>query len=372
VDRQARPSTRRVTPTDAPAPITRLAMTSTEEFLVWPEGQRPPNLVRSVLAKTWHRVWEDRILGLAAEAGFWALLSLPSLLLAIFGLLGYFSGVLGQENIQKIHDDVIRVASDVITPSTANDTVGPIVESILKHGHPEVVSIGFLISLWSGSTVMSDYVNVITVAYDMRGLRSAVRSRVVALGLYMGAVIVGLVLLPALALGPDAIVSLFPTVAARSASTTVHVLYWPVVVLGSIAALNTLYMLCLPVRVRWRRGIPGSLVAVSAWLLGSFLVRSYVESGFRSGSYGGTLGAPIATLLFFYVTALAVLIGAELNSAIDAVWPVPSTASGRAQSVRKAAEREGRGREQERPAGDDAPTVTDVWRDLPPDATRAG
>lgn len=350
-------------------------MSSTEEFLIWPEGERPPHLVRQVLAKTWHRVWEDRLLGLAAEAGFWALLSLPSLLLAVFGLLGYFRGVLGPHNIQKIHDDVIRVASDVLTPNTANNTIGPIVSDILKNGHPEVVSIGFLISVWSGSTVMSDYVNVITVAYDMRGLRSAVRSRLVALGLYIGAVVVGLVLLPVLTLGPDAIVSLFPSGLAHSVNTLVRVLYWPVVAVGSIVVLTTMYMLCLPVRVRWRRGIPGSLVAVSAWLLGSFLVRTYVQSGFRSGSYGGTLGAPIATLLFFYVLALAVLIGAELNSAIDAVWPIPSTASGRAQSVRKVAERERQARQRQvaqRQPRDEGPPVPDVWRELPPDATQAG
>jgi membrane protein len=195
-----------------------------------------------------------------------------------------------------------------------------------------------------------------------------VRSLLVAHGLYLGAVVVGLVLLPALTLGPDAIVSLFPTSVARSVSTLIHILYWPVVGLGTVAVLNTMYMLCLPVRVRWRRGIPGSVVAMTAWLVGSFGVRSYVESGFRSGSYGGTLGAPIAALLFFYVTALAVLIGAELNSAIDAVWPVPSTASGRAQSVRKAREKE----REARLRGADDRTVADVWHDLPPDATQAG
>ncbi|MDQ6784204.1 MAG: YihY/virulence factor BrkB family protein, partial [Actinomycetota bacterium] len=148
-------------------------MTSTEEFMVWPEGSRPPHLVRHVVAKTWHRVFEDRILGLAAEAGFWALLSLPSLFLALFGLLGYFNGILGHANVVKIHDDVLRVAGDVLTKGTVDSTVAPLVDQILARGHLEVVSIGFLISLWSGSTVMSDYVNVITVAYDMRGLRSA-------------------------------------------------------------------------------------------------------------------------------------------------------------------------------------------------------
>lgn len=302
-----------------------------------PDDPRPTRLVRAIVAKTWHRVFEDRILGLAAEAGFWALLSLPSLLLAVFGGLGYLRGVLGTGNVTKIHDDIIRVASDVLTPGTVSSDVAPIVNQILARGHLEVVSISFLISLWSGSTVMSDYVNVITVAYDMRGLRSALRSRLVALGLYLGFVVAGLILLPALALGPDVIISTFPGSFHDDGATLVHVLYYPFVGLGSIAVVTTLYMLCLPVRVRWRRGIPGALIAMTAWLVGSFLVRAYLESSFRTKSAYGSLSAPIAALLFFYVTALAVLIGAELNSAIDAVLPVESTASGRARSQRRAA-----------------------------------
>lgn len=348
-------------------------MTTTEEFMVWPEGRRPPQLIRQVIAKTWHRVFEDRILGLAAEAGFWALLSLPSLLLAIFGLLGYFNGVLGHANVVKVHDDTLRLAGDVLTRGTVNSTVAPLVNEILSRGHLEVISIGFLISLWSGSTVMSDYVNVITVAYDMRGLRGALRSRLVALGLYLGAVVVGLLLLPALALGPDVIISLFPSSFASDGATAVHILYWPVVGIGTIAVLNTMYMLCLPVRVRWRRGIPGALVAMTAWLVGSFAVRAYLESSFRSKSAYGSLGAPIAVLLFFYVTALAVLIGAELNSAVDAVWPVPSTASGRAQSVRKAREQgEGRHHGRHRPVGLGDSSIDDTWGDLPGEAAQSG
>lgn len=330
--------------------------------MAWPEGQRPPQLVRQVMARTWKRIFEDRILGLAAEAGFWALLSLPALLLALFGLLGYFNGVFGHANVVKIHDDVLRVAGDVLTKGTVDGTVGPLVNQILAKGHLEVVSIGFLISLWSGSTVMSDYVNVITVAYDMRGLRSALRSRVVALGLYLGAVVTGLVLLPLLALGPNVIISLLPGSVAKQGSLIIHILYWPVVALGSIVALSTMYMLCLPVRVRWRRGVPGALVAMTAWLAGSSLVRAYLESSFRDKSYGA-LAAPIATLLFFYVTALAVLIGAELNSAIDAVWPVASTASGRAQAVRRAQAKEA-GRA---PVPRAQPAFDETWGDFPGD-----
>ena len=72
---------------------------------------------------------------------------------------------------------------------------------------------------------------------------------------------------------------------------------------------------------------------MALWLLGSFAVRAYLSSSFRSKSaYGSLTSAPIAALLFFYVTALAVLIGAELNSAIDHLRPLPSTVEGRMRS----------------------------------------
>ncbi len=296
---------------------------------------RSPNPIRAVVGRAWHKVFEDRILGLAAEAGFWGLLSLPSLLLALFGALGYLHGVLGPSEVNKIHDDVLRAARDVLTASTVNADVAPLVDQILQRGHPAVISVGFALSLWTGSTATSAYLNTITVAYDMRGLRSAVRSRIVALGLYLATVAVGVVMLPVLALGPDELINLAPASLSSSVSTLIHVVYWPLSAVGSVAFVATLYTLCLPVRVRWRRALPGAVVAMVLWLLGSAAVRAYLTSSLRTRSAYGSLGAPIAALLFFYMTALAVLIGAEINSAIDSVAPVATTAEGRERSRRK-------------------------------------
>jgi len=281
------------------------------------------------MARTWHKLFEDRILGMAAEAGFWAIVSLPSLLLTLLGALGYLRGILGEGDVNRIHDAVLRASRDVLTPSTVNTDVAPLVNQVLAGGHLEVISVGFIISFWSGSTAMSDYVNTITVAYGMRGLRSAWRSRLVATGLYVCFVGVGLVLLPALALGPDLLSSLAPDQIADQVSSVVDAAYWPVVGLLSILLLTTLYRMSLPVAVPWRRGLPGAMLAMGLWLLFSFTVRAYLTSSFHSRSAYGSLGAPIAALLFFYVTALAVLIGAELNSAIDYLSPVPATTTGR-------------------------------------------
>jgi membrane protein len=276
-------------------------------------------LARPVLGRAWHKLFEDRVLGLAAEAGFWTIVSLPSLLLTLLGAIGYFRGVLGADGIQQIRTDILRAARDVLTPSTVNSDVAPLVNQVLAGGHLEVVSIAFVITLWSGSSAMSSYVNTITVAYGMRGVRSAWRSRLVATGLYLCSIAAGIVLLPVLTLGPSTLSSLAPDQIAPQVSVLVTVLYWPVVILLSVALVATLYRLALPERVRWASGLPGAVSAMGLWLVGSVALRDYLSASFRTKSVYGSLSAPIAALLFFYVTGLAVLIGAELNSAIDHV-----------------------------------------------------
>jgi membrane protein len=263
-----------------------------------------------------HKMSEDRVFGMSAEAGFWGLVSLPSLLLAVFGSLGYLSGVLGHSAVNRVHDDVLRVARDLLSPTTVTDDVAPLVSEILDRGHAGIVSISFVVSLWSGSSCTSAYLNTVTVAYGMRGLRGAVRSRIVALGLYLLAVVAGIILLPALILGPDTLADLAPTSARPDVSSVVSAAYWPVVVVGSVIAIATLYRLCLPVRIPWRAHLPGAVLAMLIWLGGSIAVRAYVVN--RSSLSYGALGAPVAALLFFYVTALAVLLGAECNAALRA------------------------------------------------------
>ena len=201
-------------------------------------GRRWGATAAAVVARVWHKMFADRILGMAAEAGFWAIVSLPALLLTLLGAVGYLRGVIGASGVARIHEDVLRAARDVLTPATVDTDIAPLLNQVLSGGHLAVVSIGFVISLWSGSTAMSDYVNTITVAYGMRGLRSAWRSRVVAVVLYLCFVAVGVVLLPALALGPNALIGLAPDAVADVVSTTVHVAYWPVVALLSVALLD--------------------------------------------------------------------------------------------------------------------------------------
>ncbi|HWC35953.1 MAG TPA: YihY/virulence factor BrkB family protein [Mycobacteriales bacterium] len=287
--------------------------------------------IREVAGTTLRRAWHDRVLGLAAEVGFWQLLSLPSLLLAVLGTIGFFSGVLGADALNDLQRSIDKGLTHVIVPSAVQSTIAPALHRILFGGRADVVSISFVVSLWTGSSAMATYVNTITIAYGLRHERGAVASRLLALRLYVYFVLSTIVLLPLLVLGPSHLVDAFPDRWHNLANALVVSCYWPVVVLLSLALLATLYHQALPVRTPWRRGLPGALLAVLLWVAGSSVLRAWLDWAFRKTATYGPLSAPVAVLLFLYLTALAILLGAELNAELDRLWPRPETERARAE-----------------------------------------
>jgi membrane protein len=283
----------------------------------------------SLTASTVSRAWGDRVLGLAAEAGFWQLISLPAMLLAILGVIGYFSGALGPDTVDSLQRAILRGARHVIEPQSVNETIKPALKRILDGGRADVASISFIVSLWTGSSAMATYVNTITIAYGLRHERSAVRSRLLALALYFGFIAVSVVILPTLVIGPSKFEDLFPDRWHHAVHTIVTVGYWPAVAVITLALITTLYHLAVPVRIPWHRALPGAVVALVLWLGGSTLLRIWLEWAFRSTATYGPLSAPVAVLVFLYLTALAILIGAELNAEIDRTWPTKATAEAR-------------------------------------------
>jgi membrane protein len=270
-----------------------------------------------LLRATLQRAWNDRILGLAAEAGFWQLLSLPSMILAVLGVIGYFSGALGADTLNDLQRSIDNGLTHVIVPSAVHSTIAPALHRILFGGRADVVSISFVVSLWTGSSAMATYVNTITIAYGLRHARGAVKSRLLALRLYVGFVVVSIVLLPSLILGPSRLDDLFPHRGHGTVRVITEIAYWPVVILVSLSLLATLYHRALPIRPPWRRAFPGAVTAVVVWVIGSTLLRAWLEWAFRKTATYGPLSAPVAVLLFLYLTALAILFGAELNAELD-------------------------------------------------------
>ncbi|WP_039923637.1 YihY/virulence factor BrkB family protein [Amycolatopsis decaplanina] len=278
-----------------------------------------------LLSRTLNKAWEGNIFSEAAEAAFWQTLSLPPLLLGLLGCLGFVGDWFGQEVVTAVHDRIITFSKTIFSDNAVHDIIEPTVNSILTVGKGEIVSVGFLISLWAGSSAMSSFVDAITVAHDQYGVRNDVWQRIFALLLYLAGLVILVVGLPLLAIGPDLLPQFFPTHWRGTVSYWVGTLYYPVLAVMIVLALTTLYKLALPRRLPWHRGLPGAMLAMVVFLLSSIGLRIYLNWITKTGYTYGALAAPIAFLLLMFFIGLAVVGGAYFNSAIQELWPAKAT-----------------------------------------------
>jgi membrane protein len=263
------------------------------------------------------KAWSDRVPGLAAEAGFWALLSLTPLLLVLVAAIGYLAPLFGSQITLLVQEKLQHAAAHILAPTAVEHVLNPVLTDVVLHGRGGIISVSSLLALWTGSTAINTYVNTITIAYGMREVRSAVRARLLAFVIYLGALVVGIVALPLLVTAPGWIIDVSPAGVSGIVTPAVEYGYWPTVVALCTVLLVVLYHVAVPVRGPLRRDLPGAIIAMLLWLGSSYLLRTYLAYAIGHSPTYGALSAPIAALLFLYVTSLAILLGAEINAEID-------------------------------------------------------
>lgn len=300
----------------------------------WPAPVRVP---LQVLGQTLAKAWRDRILGLSAEAAFWQILSVPPLLIGLLGSLGYLGRVIGAASVQQVEDRLLNSASNVLTPDVVDSLVRPTLSDILGSGRLDVVSVGFVLSLWAGSSATATFMNTIVIAYNQRDVRGPIRTRLKALWLFIVGMFLAVLTLPLLVLGRGILVSLLPAAWQPTAQVLVNAVYWPLVLIGLLVALTSFYHVVLPHRLPWRRHLPGATLAVVFFTVAALLLRAYVADILTTALPYGALAAPIAVLLFCFFFGMAVLLGAELNATIQARRPAPLLRHRRRRRERRAA-----------------------------------
>ena len=265
-----------------------------------------------VVAHTFGACLRYRVTGLAAEAAFFAILSLPPLVFGLAGAVGFVAQRFEVTTIAEFRQDVLAVASRLLAPSAVEEVIGPTLDDVLSGGRFEIISIGFVIALWSGSRALNVVVDTVTIMYGLAGQRSILRTRALSFSLYVVGLVAAVVLLPLVLAGPGLVDRALPP-----RLEVVSYLYWPVVLLGSVAVLATLYHRAVPVRTPWRRDLPGAALTLLLWLAGSALLRLVLGLSIGTTSIYGPLAAPIAVLVWLYLICLALLVGAAFNASLD-------------------------------------------------------
>lgn len=277
-----------------------------------------------VLSRTKRQLTEDNLSVVAAGVafyGFVAVVPAIAVMVAFYGLIANpsqvaehvtaLTDVLPSEVVPLLEEQMVRIASDSTTAG-----IGAIV--------------GVLIALYSSTNATKALITGMNIAYGEKEKRGFFKLTAVAIGLTLAA-IVGVIL----AVG---LVAILPTILgylnlSGGAATLLNILRWPLVVGGFMAALTVVYRYG-PSRdeAKWRWISPGALVAGTLWLIGSALFSLYVS---KAGTYGqvyGPLGAVVVFLMWLFLTAFVVLIGAELNSELER-QTVKDTTEGKAEPM---------------------------------------
>ena len=270
------------------------------------------DVARRLLARTVSSCFRYRVTGLAAEAAFFAILSLPPLVFGLAGTIGYIARQFQVAQVGVLKNRVIDLASQALTEDTVQKVITPTMDNVLQGGRLDVISIGFVLALWSGSRALNVFIDTISIMYGFGGHRSIVKTRALSFSLYVVALLIGIVLVPLVLAGPDVVADIVPDRIAPLRGA-----YWPSVLVLSVGFMTTLYHLSVPVKKTWRSGLPGAVFTLSMWILGSYFVRWALGYSAGGTSIYGPLAAPIAVLLWLYVLSISVLIGAAINAAID-------------------------------------------------------
>ncbi len=277
-----------------------------------------------------------RVTGLAAEAAFFAVLSIPPLIFALTGAIGIVSEQFTTAQVADFQAQFLDWSRKALTDRAVDRIIEPTLKDVLEAPRFDVISVGFVLSLWSGSRALNVFVDTITIMHGLGGKRGIVKTRALSFLLYVLALVTGAVSIPLIVAGPTLVRRWLP-----ERLDFVMAFYWPTVIVVCICFLATLYHVSVPVRTNWSFNLPGATFTLVVWIVGSTILRWVLTvTAAESKSIFGPLAAPIAILLWLYILAIAVLIGAAVNAAFDEVFPQKDTTRAREQ-LRRLRERVG-------------------------------
>ncbi len=263
--------------------------------------------VRQLARRVYLRLWEDEVLDRAAGLSYYFCFALFPTLLFLTALLG----MLPQPDLMSRLLDYV----DRMLPADAASLLRKTLAEVVSGASGSLISVGVLAALWGASSGMRSIMTALNVAYGVPDRRQWWQSRLIAIGLTLGFSLFGLTALLLLVFGGRIGEVVADRIGLGPAFTVVWTLaQWPVAILLVLTALALVYWLAPAAGRGWYWITPGSIFAVFAWLLMSSGLRLYVAFFGNYNATYGSIGGVILLMLWLYMSGVALLIGAEINS----------------------------------------------------------
>ena len=263
----------------------------------------------TVLKRTAKEFSDDDMSTYAAALAYRALFS-------IFPFVLFLMAVLGFLNLPDFFD-WLRSQAAMVLPPVALEQVNPVIDQ-LQQSQGGLLSFGILLALWTASIGVRSLMNAMNKAYDVREGRPSWKLFILSVLYTIGIAIMLLLAAGFMTLGPQVMTWLAAQIGLEELLVILWSwLRWPVAILLLMLAVALIYYVMPDVEQEFRFITPGSAVAVIVWLVASVGFGIYVQNFADYNATYGSIGAIIVLLLYFYITAAVLLLGAELNAVIE-------------------------------------------------------
>ena len=264
--------------------------------------------------RTWREVVDDDVPGLAAQLSYYFFLALFPAILFLLALASFFP-------LSNITDDVGRSLGPFVSPQVL-ELIQEQMRRLANNENGGLLTFGVAGALWSSSAALVSIVSALNRAYDIEEGRPWWKVRLVAIGLTLGIAVIVLIALSLVLVGPTVAEKLGQSTGwGAPFEWTWLVLRWPLVFALIAVGIGLIYYFGPDADQDWVWITPGAVAATILWLFVSLLFKIYVANFTDyEGSYG-TVGGVIVVLLWFYVSGIAILTGAELNAEIEHASP---------------------------------------------------
>ena len=274
---------------------------------------RIPLTWRELVTRTIKDASEDNALGLAAQLSYYFLLALVPAIVCVVALASF----LPPQSIQEVIDSLRRVA-----PGDVIDIVRDQLTALAGRSNGGVFTFGLLFALWSSSGAMVAITESLNRAYDIEEARPWWKVRLTAMALTIGVAVFIVVALGLVLIGPTVVDRLAAAIGAGNAFATLWtIVRWPFAFALVALGLGLVYFFGPDAEQDWEWVTPGAVLGTLLWLIASLGFKLYVtQFGTYNETYG-SLGGVIVLMLWFYLSSLAILIGAEMNAEIEHASP---------------------------------------------------
>jgi membrane protein len=277
------------------------------------------------------RFVEVRVMGLAAEMTYYALLSIFPLTAALGASLGFLERLIGSEDVEQVENMIIATLSTIFSAEVTDDLVAPLIQGLLQQERAGFAVGGLLISLFLASRVFRSAIDTLDAAYRVEERRGAIALWSLGFLFSVGAILTAIAVLSMVVVGP--LLGGGRAIAEALRLGLVFELVWnilrmPAVFLIAAAFLTVLYRTGPNVRNTWRQAYPGAVFGVVALLFVAIGFRLYLgvvgtsAPGFEGAEEAVNIaaqsfGALLAALLWLWLSAMAILAGGVFNAELS-------------------------------------------------------